>query len=76
MELTEREITDLRLLAEKPRAISGSKRRDHLDRLVDNGMVTTTSIGIDSVLFEITWRGRQELARPQAKGSERRRNQQ
>jgi hypothetical protein len=56
VELTEREIADLRLLAEKPRAISGSKRRDHLDRLVDDGMVMTTSIGIDSILFEITWR--------------------
>lgn len=69
MELTEREFADLRLLADRPRAISGSKRRDHLDRLVDDGMVTTTSIGMNSFLFENTWRGRQELARLQAKGS-------
>jgi hypothetical protein len=58
-------IEETRLLIELRdglHSISGNKRRDSLSRLVDVKYVESRAISLDTVVYTITWLGRQALA--------------
>ena len=61
--LTEQQVIDLQAVAERPRAILGTKRRANLASAIQQGYVTETIVSEGRVLCEVTIAGSKLLDR-------------
>lgn len=61
--LTEQQVIDLQAIAERPRAILGTKWRANLVTAIQQGYVTETIVSEGGVLYEVTVAGTRLLDR-------------
>jgi hypothetical protein len=61
--LTEQQVIDLQAVAERPRAILGTKRRAVLVPIIQQGYMTETIVSHDRVSYEVTVAGTKLLDR-------------